>query len=290
MRAEPDNTVGRDPSSQAAADLELARSISSGDLSAWHKFLESYSGLLYGVIRRRLFAEDEDDVRTVYVDILKALYESDIGKYRGDATLATWLIVYARSRSLDFLRHRYGRRRPPKWYEELGSLDRDVIRLFFVEHLPLDVVAQALAWSGHDVSAEDLVESIQRIESVADAHTLTWIAGEHTARALGVHSPAMLSWMTQARIEYEEKTRRSRPDAAFDEREAAALADRVRRALGRLSSEEREVASRRFEELKTANEIDAELGLGGERRAYTIIARVVRKLRRALLANNEGQL
>jgi RNA polymerase sigma factor (sigma-70 family) len=287
MRAEPDRPPEQTGSSRACGDLELARAIASGSIEAWHEFLEKYSNLVYGVARRHLFAEDDEDVRTVCVDILKALYDGDLAKFTGEASLVTWLVVYTRNRSYDFMRRRYGRRRPPKWFELLGELDRDVLKFYFAERLPLEAVVHALAWSGHTVSVEGVVESILRIEAVADAKYMAWIDSETRARAIGIRSPQMMVCMMNLRLDYEERSKGFRPDAALAEAEAAAAAERIRSALERLTPEEREIVSRRFERRQTAEEISEEMHLGGQRRSYTVIDRAVRKLRRMVMSEGE---
>ena len=243
--------------------------------------------MIFGVIRRHLFGEDEDDVRTIYVDILKALYDGDMAKYNGDATLATWLIVYARSRSFDFFRKRYGRQRPPKWQEQLSDLDKDILKFFFVQRLPLEVVVSVLNWNGCRAGVEEIIESIGRIESVADPRSLAWVEEELDAKTRGIKSLRMLHQMIQLRLEYEEKTKRERPDEVLAEKDAVRMAERIREAVQRLPDGEREVLSLWFEHGHTAARISDRLGLGGERRAYTVINRILRKLRRVLARAEE---
>lgn len=289
MRADPDHPPDKGAARRYCADLDLARDISAGSIPAWHRFIDQYSRLMYDVLRRHLFAEDEDDVRTVHVDILEALFKGGLAKYRGDASLATWLVVYSRSRALDFVRRRYGRRRPPKWQKELGELDRAVLRLFFVERMPLEAVVHVLALSAHPSGAAEITKSILRIESVVDPVCLARLEDERRAKSLGLRNPRMIEWMMQLRLDFEERTDRSRPDVVLVEKEARETAERVRLALERLPRGDRAVAALRFEKGCTAAEISEELGLGGERRAYTIIGRIVRMLRRIVFAGEDGR-
>jgi RNA polymerase sigma factor (sigma-70 family) len=221
--------------------------------------------------------------------MLEALYKGDIAKYRGDASLATWLVVYARSRALDFMRHRYGRRRPSKWQEELGDLDKTVLRLYFVDRLPLEAVVHVLAMRGRPVGAVEIAESIWRIESTLGPAYLRRLEDEPRARALGLRAPRMIGWMMQLRIDFEERIGSARPDAVLAEKEAHEAAERVRRALERLPEKDRAVVALRFEKGRTAAEISEELDLGSERKAYTIIDRIVRALRKIVFSEDDGR-
>ena len=121
--------------------IELVQRILTGSTEAWHEFLDRYSGLIYSIVRRQLAAEDEDDVRSVYVDVLKQLYDRDLARYSERSDLPTWLMVLAKRRSFDHLRARYGRIRKPAGFAKLTDLDREVLerlRLFaeFVKRCP----------------------------------------------------------------------------------------------------------------------------------------------------------
>jgi len=61
--------------SENTSDLDLAQAVSNGSVEAWHRLIDQYSGLIYTVVRRNLFAAKDDEVRTVFVDILEALYD-----------------------------------------------------------------------------------------------------------------------------------------------------------------------------------------------------------------------
>ena len=74
-------------------DLALIEMVLGGSVAHWHAFVDRYAGLIYSVIRRQLFAEEEDDVRTVFADVLESLYRGKLSEFRGSSELSTWLIV-----------------------------------------------------------------------------------------------------------------------------------------------------------------------------------------------------
>jgi RNA polymerase sigma factor (sigma-70 family) len=261
-------------------DLMHVRAISDGSLTEWHQFINRYSGLIHGILRRYLVVEDEDEIRSVYVDILKSLYEGGLKAYRGEARLSTWLSVYTRSRALDFFRQRHGRYRTPRGYDDLTGFDREVLRLYFIEKLPLEVTVHMLRCKGRTAEAEDIIESIQRIDNHLDPRYLRRLDYEHHAKKYGVDSVKMLKYLIQQRIDYEERGGGGRPDARLIEEDVKETAERVRLLLSRLTLDERKIIYFRFNRGWSAKEIAERTELGGQRRIYTLIDRVIRKLRK----------
>jgi RNA polymerase sigma factor (sigma-70 family) len=276
------NPSGSAGSSSSEDDLRLLRAVCDGSLPAWHEFLDRYSPLVFGVVRRHLVSDDEDEIRDVYVDVLDSLYRGELEKYRGDVRLSTWLIVFARSRAFDHFRRVHGRRRTPAGYDALCDFDRRVFHLHFVRRLPVEVTVEVLRWEFRRASAEDLVDAIGRVEETVDRRYLDRIGKEHDADRLGVDSARFLDCLLQLKIDSEERQQIDRPDSRLIEAEKRAILDRVAALVASLSPTERRVVDLRFSEGLSAREIAATLNLGGQRRVYTLIDRVLRKLRRAM--------
>ena len=270
-----------------ADDLELVESISSGSITAWHRFINRYSGLIYSIVRRHLLTEDEDEIRSVYVDILKTLYEGELEKYRGEAPLATWLIVSTRSRTIDAARKRHGRIRTPAGYDRLSGFDKKVFQLFYIDRLPLEIVVHTLDWNGLSTNVDDIVGSVHRIESTLGQRYLRRLDEEHGARKFGPGSISTLKYLIGQRVEFEERSAAGRADQPLLEEQVHETARRLREAVAGLPPEERELVRLRFERGLSAREISEKLELGGQRRAYTLIDKVVRKLRRSLRSGGD---
>lgn len=261
------------------ADLRLARAVADGSIEAWHAFIERYSGLIFGVIRRRLVMEEEDEIRTVYVDVLKALYDGALTRYRGEARLSTWLTVFTGGRALDAFRHRHGRSSAPGKLAEMSPFDREVFRLFYIDRLPLDVIAQVLRAKRFSVTAEGIVESVRRLDESIDRRVIERLGYERHARRRGVDSGRMLEYLIGLEHDLAGRSEHDRPDAYLAAQESRAVAERVRKHLSRLPPDERQIVHYRFERGWTAARIAETLGLDGRRRVYTLIDRIVRKLR-----------
>lgn len=266
--------------SRLQEDLALIEMILGGSTAHWHAFVDRYAGLIYSVVRRQLFVEDEDEVRTVFADILEALYHGKLAEFRGSSELSTWLIVVSRGKALDHLRHLQGRRKMPQGYETLSTFEQQVFRLHHVEGLGFDAVIHSLHSAGLPANAEMVAHAVLKIGGALDKHYLRRLESEAKAPALGVVSGRLLDYMTHASIERDRAD--ERPDAGLEREEIEKLAERVRELLGELSQEEREVVRLRFEEGLTAQQIADQRGLKGQRRVYTILDGALRKLRRLL--------
>jgi RNA polymerase sigma factor (sigma-70 family) len=243
--------------------------------------VDRYAGLIYSVIRRQLFVEDEDEVRTVFADVLEALYHGKLAEFRGSSELSTWLIVVSRGKALDHLRHIQGRRKTPQGWDTLSQFEREVFRLHHVEGLGFDAVIQSLRSAGLPGSADMVAHAVLKIESTLDPHYLRRLESDAKAPALGVVSGRLLEYIHHMDIQ-RERAIEGDPDEHIEREELQALAARVKELLSELSDEERDVVRMRFEEGWTAQRIADEKGLPGQRRVYTILDGAIRKLRKKL--------
>jgi RNA polymerase sigma factor (sigma-70 family) len=266
-------------------DLALIEMVLGGSTVHWHAFVDRYAGLIYSVIRRQLFAEDEDDVRTVFADVLEALYRGKLSEFRGNSELSTWLIVVSRGKALDHLRHIQGRRKNPQGWDELSPFERLVFKFHFVEGLGFEAVIHSLRSAGSGASAEAVAHAVLKIGGTIDKHYLRRLESDSKAPALGVVSGRLLDYLKH--MEFERERSEDDPDEGFAREGTERMAARVRELLGELSEEEREVVRMRFEEGWTADRIARERGLSGQRRVYTILDGALRRLRRLIDRDRE---
>ena len=271
--------------SRVHEDLALIEMVLGGSTVHWHAFVDRYAGLIYSVVRRQLFVEEEDEVRTVFADILESLYRGKLAEFRGSSELSTWLIVVSRGKALDHLRHLQGRRKHPQGYETLSPFEREVFRLHHVEGLGFDAVIHSLQSAGMPANAEMIAHAVLKIEGALDRHYLRRVEADAKAPAMGVVSGRLLEFMNHMDVVRE----RDDDDASefLDRDSTRRMAERVRELLAALSEEEREIVRLRFEEGLTAQQIAEERGLVGQRRVYTILDNVLKKLRRGLGVDRE---
>jgi len=271
----------RDKRSRVHEDIALIEQIDAGSTPHWHTFVDRYAGLIYSVIRRQLFAEDEDEVRDVFTEVLDALYHGKLTEYEGRSELSTWLIVISRGKALDYLRRRDGRRKLPLAHDQLTPLEQDIFRLHHVEGLGFEAVIHTLASMGQRVTADDIANAVIRIDSLMDPHYLHRLEYNAKAPTLGVVSGRLLGLLQGLQIQYE-RPRTDAPDQLLEREELEAMGRRVRILIAEMSDQEQEIMRLRFDEGWTARRISDELGMGGQRRVYTVIDRVIRAVRNRL--------
>lgn len=113
--------------------------LSQGDCeTAWTLFIERYRRLIFSAIRR--YSTDPDDVMDVFARVCEALRENDFARLRrcaaaadADRPLSTWLVVVVHNLTIDWLRHRDGRRRLGAFASRLSPLRRRIFELVFAE-------------------------------------------------------------------------------------------------------------------------------------------------------------
>lgn len=108
---------------------------------AWDLFIERYRRLIFGAIRH--YAADPDDVMDAFARVCEALRENDFARLRRcaanaepDRPLSTWLVVVVNNLTIDWLRHRDGRPRPPAVAASLPPLRRRIFEYVFLEQRP----------------------------------------------------------------------------------------------------------------------------------------------------------
>src|SRR3989454_10266254 len=116
----------------------MAQLQQAGPEAAWDLFLDRYRRLIFAAIRH--YAQDYDDVMDVFARVCEALREDDLRRLRTytaqpdhRARFSTWLVTVVRHLTVDWFRHRDGRRRLSLVAEALPPLRR---RIF--EHVFLD--------------------------------------------------------------------------------------------------------------------------------------------------------
>ena len=106
--------------------------------AAWDLFLDRYRRLIFAAIRH--YAQDYDDVMDVFARVCEALREGDLRRLRTYAAqpdhrarFSTWLVTVVRHLTVDWFRHRDGRRRLSVVAEALPPLRRRIFEHVFLE-------------------------------------------------------------------------------------------------------------------------------------------------------------
>ena len=106
--------------------------------AAWDRFVSQYRRLLFSAIRHYL--HEHDDVMDVFAWVCEALREEDMRRLRSyieatshRARFTTWLVAVVRNLTIDWLRHRDGRRRLAGIADDLSPVRRRIFELVFIE-------------------------------------------------------------------------------------------------------------------------------------------------------------
>ena len=105
--------------------------------AAWDLFVDRYRRLIFAAIRH--YAQDYDDVMDVFAQVCESLREGDLKRLRAyvdqpghTARFSTWLVTVVRHLTIDWFRHRDGRRRLSTVATALPPLRRRIFEHVFL--------------------------------------------------------------------------------------------------------------------------------------------------------------
>jgi RNA polymerase sigma factor (sigma-70 family) len=115
--------------------VELRRGNSD---AAWDLFVARYRRVIFAAIHH--YARDPDDVMDIFAWVSEALRENDLHRLRQyaeqpghAAQVSTWLVTVVRHLTVDWLRHRDGRRHLSAIAEGLPPLQRHIFALIYLD-------------------------------------------------------------------------------------------------------------------------------------------------------------
>src|SRR6059058_738130 len=229
---------------------------------AWDRFLDRYRRLIFSAIRH--YAEDYDDVMDVFAQVCEALRANDLRRLRSyadqtdhRARFSTWLVTVVRHLTVDWFRHRDGRRRISTVAERLPPLQR---RIF--EHVFLDRRSHAEAYELiRTGETRDLSFKEYQAELRATYRAVTKDRRGGVLRELGAPPPPDVE---------------SDSPHYADRREAREF---IARALGALSDEDRVAVELHVVEELPAADVARLLGLPNAKAVYNRVYRALELLR-----------
>jgi DNA-directed RNA polymerase specialized sigma24 family protein len=188
-------------------------------------------------------------------------------------------MTVTRSRCLDALRGRRGRRRPPTWLAQLSTLDREIYRLHFLEGRSYGSISEEFRRRGRTFSPEMLGQALTRIEARMDRGLRLRLAYDLQARSVGAISGRLLEFLDHLRAEQQEKGQALQPDLELVETQSRQVLQQIEACVAQLRDPERGVIQLYYYEGLAAPEIARRMALRGPRRVYTLIDRGVGMLR-----------
>jgi DNA-directed RNA polymerase specialized sigma24 family protein len=263
-------------------DLTLARAIVAGSEESWHAFVHRYSGLILAVARRYLGGRQDDEVRSLYADVLESLRLRKLATYEGRCALSTWIVLVTRSEVIDTLRYERGGRELRAALSGLDPFERQVFRHFYLEGQSLGAVTRIVRDEGARVTPERVLLALRRIEERIQGGLARRLRYDLYAQSVGASSGRLLEYIDHVHSEFEERAATQGADYYLLEREARRTIERVQEQITRLPADEQRLLTLRFEQGWPARRIAEELGWDGQRSVYTVMERILRTIRRAL--------
>lgn len=271
------------PDPRFAADLLLARQAADGSEPHWHAFVERYSPVIRSVIRR--YVRDDDDVRAIWTAVLERLRHGLLGQFRGQSTLATWLVLVARSEACDHVRRVRGRRRLPERLVGQPELLVAAFTELFIQGRGPAEVTHRLRDRGLLPPDRSLAEVMVELEDLLGDQTLRRIAFDLQADQAGPAANGFLELLDESTeasgADYFDWTTEQSLHAA----ETRRTLERIRAIMDSLPPTERRVIDLRYGHGWTAKRIADELRLKDQREVYTISERVLRGIRKVFGLN-----
>lgn len=140
------------------SDDALRALVRADPAAGWRAFIDQYTPLLVGLIRRAGLV-DRDEVMEVYVVICEQLSARGCERLRSQdgarGSIGGWLAVVARHAVVDWVRSKKGRRRLFQAVKDLSRFDQRVFELYYWDERGPGEIAELLApdTGGPDVAA-----------------------------------------------------------------------------------------------------------------------------------------
>lgn len=231
--------------------------------AAWDLFLGRYRRLIFAAIRH--YAQDYDDVMDVFARVCEALRENGLHKLRiyieqpdHRARFSTWLVTVVRHLTVDWFRHRDGRRRLSAVAETLPPLQHQIFEHVFLHRKSHTETYELLKAAG----AVDMPFGRFLVNVAATYRAVTKGRRGSVLRELGVPAP---------------------PEAEVSETEETAdQRERLEQALAALSTEDRLAVQLYVLDELPADAVAKVLGLANAKAVYNRVYRVLAALRTSL--------
>lgn len=262
-------------------ELLLVEAIVSGDIDAWHWFVEEFTPYLRKTIGR--YVKDHEVAHDLYVSLLEKLKKEKLKRFSGRSTLSTWLFIVARNHCRDYFRSSKGVRHILSALKDLDKLDRRFFELHYLQGFPIHEVLESLRLEmGKGISYMDLISCKERIKRKVAEKKL----GKLLDRLLHPGQRAQLPSREEAsyypELQYLYKQVDPPPDTIMNGDAFGRALENLREALSKLPYKDQIILKLRFEHKASARRINEILDLGNEKQVYRRLERLFDKLKELL--------
>ena len=203
-----------------------------------------------------------------------------VGPLAPSATIFTWLLLVSRNAATDQLRHEHGRREVPRGLRRLSEVHQEIYRLYYVEGQTFTATQKQIWLQGHRLDEDEMIAHLGEIDEQLTERTYRRVRYDLAAESLGAASGRLLEYCDAVHFEAENSQQEQNPLNRLIHKEAEIRSLKALRYVAELPADERRILSLRFEKGLSAQEIADRLGISSRRRVFTILDRIVRKLRR----------
>lgn len=239
------------------SDDVLRTLIRTDPARGWRNFIDQYTPLLLGLIRRGGLV-DRDEVMEVYLSICEQLAARNFARLKSQdaarGSLGGWLAVITRHAIVDWVRSKNGRRRLFQAVEHLPALDRRVFELFYWdERTPGEIAEQLASETSSRADLPAVLDALGRLHGV--------LTDRHRAELLA------LTARSKAAVPIDDTDAADRvADPAADPEAAARIAQlnaRFDQALGGLTVEDAAIVRLKFVSGLSNADVEHALGING---------------------------
>lgn len=262
-------------------DYQRIQEVLAGPVADWRRLIADYTGLALGVAFRHL--RDEDLARDTVVDVFAQLYRGKLARFDGRSAFGTWLVLLVRHAAIDRLRREQGRPRLPACIARRPERDQRIFELFFMQGWPPEAVHERMLMEDAKLDCDTFWSLVDEMQAELDERSLRRLRFDRHAHRLGHPSGRWLEYAEHWQQEASDHLAEASPDRQLIAAEAAAAVTRMRAAVADLDEDERRALDLRFAHSLSAREIAREMRLDGQRQAFTVIERALRKLRQTLI-------
>lgn len=158
----------------ALTDDALRTLIRTDPPAGWRAFIDQYTPLLIGLIRRAGLV-DRDEVMEVYVLVCEQLTARGFERLKSQdaarGSIGGWLAVLARHAAVDWLRSQKGRRRMFQAIRDLSPYEQRVFELYYWDERTPSDIAGILSQADAASSLDRVFDALGRIDAaLTDRH------------------------------------------------------------------------------------------------------------------------
>jgi DNA-directed RNA polymerase specialized sigma24 family protein len=255
------------------SDDALRELIRSDPARGWRSFIDQYTPLILGLIRRA-GVHDRDEMMEVYVLLCEQLSARGFERLRTQnaarGSIGGWLAVVARHTVVDWVRSQKGRRRLFQAVQALPAFEQRVFELYYWdERTPTEIAGTIAMESGADPDLPRVFAALDALHAVlSDRHR-----AELLATAARGKTPAPLDDMLAERV----ADAAPGPETTLRERE---LNGALETALAHLPAEDAAIVRLKYVEGLSTADVERALGIRGVTR--TRVEGILAALRAAL--------